>query len=193
MDANALKDWKERRRLNWRKEAAIQDARERRRLHGRTWQEARELYCEAAKSAAICGECFRPLAPTDSVTMGYRKVGGSRQKGNEHYVRVPICLLCTIDNIPRRGFLRTRCLNCGRPLRLYRPHWRPGWRSDLDAPLCCADCRRLARNEKNKLRRRVEHEAMICIACGESFVPKRADAVTCSNRCRQAQYRRRNA
>jgi hypothetical protein len=58
---------------------------------------------------------------------------------------------------------------------------------------CTAPARRLARNERNKLRRRVEHEPMICIRCGESFVPKGADAVTCSNRCRQAMHRKRNA
>jgi hypothetical protein len=135
MDANALKDWKDMRRLNWWQEKAVRDARERRWL-GRTLDEARDLYCEAAKSAAICGECFRPLAPMDSVTMGYQKIG----ERNGPFVRVPICLLCSISAHIKPDFIRTRCRNCDRPLRLYRPSWRPGWRSDLDAPFCCRDC-----------------------------------------------------
>jgi hypothetical protein len=34
---------------------------------------------------------------------------------------------------------------------------------------------------------------MICIRCSRSFMPKRADAVTCSNKCRQALHRKRHA
>jgi hypothetical protein len=48
----------------------------------------------------------------------------------------------------------------------------------------------LARNERNADRRRVEHEPRTCIECGRAFIPTRADAVTCSNRCRQAQHRK---
>jgi len=40
-------------------------------------------------------------------------------------------------------------------------------------------------------RNRVEHKPTTCIACGQMFVPKRADAVTCSNRCRQSRHRAR--
>lgn len=54
-----------------------------------------------------------------------------------------------------------------------------------------AACQRAVRNQRNKLRRRVKHEPMTCIECGREFLPKRADAQTCSNRCRQAQHRKR--
>jgi hypothetical protein len=157
--------------------------------HGRTREEARELRCLAAKSAAICGECFRPLAPMDSVTMEARQIGGSRGKGTDRWVRVPVCLFCTLDAMlgpfhsePR--YHRARCRNCGRPLRL---HWMPS----LAAQTCCDDCQRLATNKRNAERRRVTHAPMTCIECGRQFIPKRADAVTCSNRCRQAQHRKR--
>jgi len=167
---------------------------ERDEYHG-TREEARELRYQAAKSAAVCGECFRPLAPTDSVTMEYRKVSGSRRAGNERWLRVPICLLCTLDDIelvrwrncwpfyrePR--WHRTRCRNCERLIRIYRHAAR----------VCCDDCARLARNQRNKLRRRVKHTPMMCIICGEIFFPRRADAVTCSNRCRQALHRAERA
>jgi hypothetical protein len=200
MDASDVREF---RRNQWMEEGSIRDAREERRLHGRTWRQARDLYYEAAKSAEICGECFQPLGPTDSATMESRQIGGVRQKGTARYVRVPVCLLCTLSNIRMRDaldFFRCRCLGCARPLRLKRPSSRMRWTGDsyveihtppLNEQTCCADCKRLAKNHRNKLRRRVEHEPMICIECGESFVPRRADAVTCSNRCRQAAHRKR--
>jgi hypothetical protein len=159
---------------------------------------SRELWAQAAKSAQICGGCFRPLAPADSVTMGWRKIG------KHYWVRVPICLLCALDAIKKsffeRRYQRARCRNCDRPLRLHRPSridsWfslygiRLPWTPSLDAQTCCEDCRRLAKNKRNKLRRRIKHEPVTCIECGRSFIPKRADGVTCSNRCRQAQHRK---
>jgi hypothetical protein len=136
--------------------------------------------------------CFRPLAPTDSVTM----------EG-----RLPVCLLCTLDSIRNnwRGcdydtpeWRRARCLNCSRPIRVY-PQPRNMFSTrpllSVNAQACCDDCRRAVRNERNNLRRRgkygVTHAAMACVECGRSFTPKRADAVTCSNRCRQARHRQR--
>lgn len=174
--------------IDWDLREARQDRAKR---HGRTEDQASELWRQAAQSATCCAGCFRPLLPTNSVTMGARNLG--RWK-NPHWVRVPICLLCTLDAIKlwgRRGasfysapqWLRTRCLNCERPIRIYG--------HSLNARTCCADCQRAVRNERNKLRRRVEHAPMICIKCGDPFVPKRADALTCSNRCRQALHRER--
>ena len=63
----------------------------------------------------------------------------------------------------------------------------------LNARTCCADCKRLAKNKRNKLRRHVTQEPKRCAnpACGKIFVPTRADAVTCSGRCRQALHRER--
>ena len=37
--------------------------------------------------------------------------------------------------------------------------------------------------------RRVHHDPVACTVCNKSFVPKRAGAVTCSNRCRQQRHR----
>jgi hypothetical protein len=160
---------------------------------GRTKEEARELWRQAAKSATICGGCFRPLGPTDSVTMVGRDVGRWR---HEHWIRVPICLLCTLDAIRNnsRGcdvfyetprWHRDRCLNCGRLIRIHG--------HSLNARTCCADCQRAVRNKRNNLRRRVKHAQMTCIQCGELFIPKRADAQTCSNKCRQALHRSSSA
>jgi hypothetical protein len=152
----------------------------------------RELRWQAAKSAAICGQCFHRLAASDSVT----KYGP---------LTAPICLLCSLTDIKLRRWRgcdayheqpqwhRTRCLNCGRPLRIQLPFGRylENWRPSLNERCCCRDCQRAVRNKRNAERRRVEHQPMTCIECGRSFIPKRDDAVTCSNRCRQAQHRKR--
>jgi hypothetical protein len=57
----------------------------------------------------------------------------------------------------------------------------------------CRDCQRLERNRRNAERRRTRPEAVVCPQCGETFAPTRADAVTCSDRCRQAAHRQRLA
>jgi hypothetical protein len=158
--------------------------------HGRTIEQARKLWREAAQSGTCCGQCGRALSPTDSVTM----------QG-----RIPICLLCTLDAIKlwgRRGgtwydgpkWRRTRCLNCLRPIRVY-PQARNKFSTrpllSFNSQFCCDDCRRVVKNERNNLRRRVGHEPRACAKCRKSFMPKRADAVTCSGRCRQAMHRER--
>jgi hypothetical protein len=53
--------------------------------------------------------------------------------------------------------------------------------------------KRVMANERARLRRRVQPQPKRCAACGEVFTPKRFDAVTCSNRCRQKQHRQRHA
>jgi integrase len=51
----------------------------------------------------------------------------------------------------------------------------------------------LASNKRQNLRRRVEHEPIKCMVCGETFTPRRNDANTCSSRCRQRFYRENRA
>jgi hypothetical protein len=138
-------DWQERSKrigagydVHW----ARFEAREDRARGGRTEKEATELREQAAKSATCCCECFRPLLPTDSVTMARCNFGRRR---NPHWLPIPICLMCTLDAIKLWRFgryetpewYRTRCLNCSRPIRVYS--------LSLNARTCCADCRRAVR------------------------------------------------
>jgi hypothetical protein len=60
-------------------------------------------------------------------------------------------------------------------------------RAIWDVHTCSNACRRKRANALRK----VEHETRPCAVCGEHFEPKRADAVTCSNRCRQKAHRQR--
>jgi hypothetical protein len=68
------------------------------------------------------------------------------------------------------------------------------WRlANLIDQTCYDNCYRAARNADNRLRRRVTHREIACAVCGESFTPKRCDAVTCSNKCRQRLFRQRGS
>lgn len=62
----------------------------------------------AAETAAVCADCFRPLAPDASVTLTSRFIEHlpARTGGLGHYIaardvrqRVPICLHCWLDEI----------------------------------------------------------------------------------------------
>ena len=114
------------------------------------------------------------------------------------YCYVPICLVCTLGLLKpllfshdhpvyffREQIERARCRYCRRPMRTVGKFSAPRY--------CCDDCRRAARNESNKLRRRAKHKSIACLNCGRFFVPKRSDAMTCSNKCRQARARARSA
>jgi hypothetical protein len=175
------------------------------------WQseEISERITRAAKSADICAECAAPLEPMDSVTMGNRRVHiaayqhplGMHVKAHNKIVRVPICIHCSLtsedgsvywrkrclmEEITHRG----RCLGCARPMRLrLRGRWHR--LRKLTDRTCCDDCRRTAVRHYDRERHRVKHEPRPCAACGNEFTPKRSDAITCSNRCRQRAFRQR--
>jgi hypothetical protein len=181
------------------------DVRERRMAwfhgRGRSPEQVRELRQAAAKSCTCCAQCFAPLSPSASVEvrwfampdrvtdralesrLNYRAGWNGAHYERREWLRAPICLLCSIDNQSYQRPLRFRCLGCGRPIR-HRDS-----RLNRNDQVCCADCERKVRNERNRVRRRVVHEPRKCSECGEYFVPKREDAETCSNKCRQAKFR----
>jgi hypothetical protein len=174
---------------------------------------------QAELDATCCGGCGKPLKSTDTVTIGVRTIphphAGKRRYGHRmpeyEHLRVPLCLECILDEIekpPWNGFrgvsrrrgahykdtstwFRCRCENCGRPIQRGRvyPWTRPPGRTQR---VCCAECGLLAEKRRNSERRRVRHEPMTCVVCGSTFMPTRADATTCSNKCRQAAHRARN-
>ena len=49
--------------------------------HGRTIEQARELWAQAAQSATCCGGCFRPLSPTELGDDGDASERGAGQTG----------------------------------------------------------------------------------------------------------------
>jgi hypothetical protein len=56
-----------------------------------------------------------------------------------------------------------------------------------------AACSSYCAEKARAARRRVEHEPRTCKWCGQPFVPKRSDAKTCKDACRQAVSRSKRA
>jgi predicted nucleic acid-binding Zn ribbon protein len=69
-----------------------------------------------------------------------------------------------------KGFEPKPCGHCGRSIRWGYP-----------AGFCSDRCA----YEAGKVARRVDRKPRACEVCGEEFTPKRSDAKTCSDRCRQ--------
>jgi predicted nucleic acid-binding Zn ribbon protein len=145
----------------------------------------------------------------------YPTLGSGHVAEHDEWLRVPICLRCWLVKMtlsrPRdnsrfvtllwseksgrvswswraESVKRCRCEACGRPLRLYRDLYQYHTQR-----VCCDDCRRSMLNARARVRRRVRHQQIDCAVCGEPFTPKRNDAVTCSNRCRQKLHRQRHS
>jgi hypothetical protein len=57
-------------------------------------------------------------------------------------------------------------------------------------PYCSEQCRRALISQRAKAARAAKRSERPCDACGRLFMPTRADAKTCSNRCRQAAHRK---
>ena len=149
----------------------------------------------AAAAGDVCVCCFRLMPPGASVTMVRRQL---RQPGRPSpfgrvpdghvSVAVPVCLDCTLsDDIEQRTQGLRRCKGCGRVMRHF-PSADGGPRFPRVCSWACAYMVKLARS---KVVRRVERFTEICDGCGERFVPKRSDARTCGNRCRQRVFRER--
>jgi hypothetical protein len=132
--------------------------------------------------------------------------------------RVPICILCSLVTTPKWShqdrkiwsaelgheqecelersqsslsgrLFRFRCLNCKRPMRVYSWWSRAYW---VKTRTCCTDCEQAILSRRNNDRRRVQSTVAICVECRRKFSARKG-AVTCSNRCRQARFRRRTA
>ena len=64
------------------------------------------------------------------------------------------------------------------------------FRDHADHPVPCSrQCAYQAKIAQQLASRKVGPHTNVCESCGEVFTSKRADAVTCSNRCRQRLFR----
>ena len=110
-------------------------------------------------------------------------------------VAVPVCLDCTLsDDIEQRTQGLRRCKGCGRVMR----HFPSAYGGPRFPRVCsCHAPHNLRARELDHVRngyaaaRAAGAFTEICDGCGERFVPKRSDARTCGNRCRQRVFRER--
>ena len=135
-----------------------------------------------------CFECKHPVEYGDSISF---RTGSTTKI---------MCADCTAkeqkhsqDWWPLHG----PCVACGRIV--YRSKGqatyiasaaRQGWVVTGSGLTCTARCNRRAILDQAKAARHANRKPRTCPICAAEFIPKRDDAVTCSNKCRQALYRR---
>jgi hypothetical protein len=144
----------------------------------------------AAEAADICADCFAWIPPEAPVRIRWILVHVTKFRFVvTKRLHLPVCLRCARRNYGRAVTRLHPCEGCGRKIGACEPE---PLLSGAYLRTCCEACKRLLDLKRSRERRRLVPEPMVCIQCGKTFTPKRADAVTCSNRCRQAQHRRRN-
>jgi len=140
----------------------------------------------AARTGLTCGECSRSLADDADI---YAVRWGRGRRGHHQTLVCPRCAktryVGQLADV-RYEWVARACAQCGR--NVHR-RYRYG-RGFVSIPRCCsARCGR--RRQAAERRKAKPGTTTRCAACGETFTPTRADAVTCSNACRQRAYRQR--
>jgi hypothetical protein len=156
----------------------------------RYWREWKALD-SSAWTAANCADCGVPLGPADLV---YRRRFAYWNGWTHWKRRAAVCVACLPARVRQRE--PEACENCGRPMI-----------RDIYYPLVCSGrCDKAQVNKRSyekhreqisarrtQARAHVDHDAIPCAVCGKPFKPKRTDAKTCSNKCRQRAHRARQA
>jgi predicted nucleic acid-binding Zn ribbon protein len=74
----------------------------------------------------------------------------------------------------------------------YRLKWAAGRNATVVAKMLTRPEMRAKIGLDDQIPNRVQHNKIACAVCQQKFIPKRADAKTCSNRCRQRLFRRQH-
>jgi hypothetical protein len=158
--------------------------------------------------ASLCARCSAAIAPAAPVkiTRAYFRFDLYGREAYPRLHKVTLCSHCATDpgarigmhagaplHVPRKlapllvptplAALRP-CQGCGRPL--------DGHYGDLHVA-CCGRClgRCHGRTWRSRHRAPAAARGRPCATCGAVFTPRRSDARTCSDACRQKAHRRR--
>jgi hypothetical protein len=165
---------------------------------------------QAHADASLCCRCGRPIGVAEPIWLVpamliwdcgginmYKTVHAAacRDCGEELHRRVDATEAQTpAYNYPNRVWRNSVCRPC--PMCQRHVHlmgaWLP-WNHERSA-LCSNRCRNRvygARFRERHPRPRKPGVIAQCQVCGRNFAPKRSDAKTCSNACRQKSYRKR--
>jgi predicted nucleic acid-binding Zn ribbon protein len=124
-----------------------------------------------------CSHCRRRLKPDEPMAWRWNSYYG---RGG---LSEALCLSCSE---PADRYEQHPCETCARVM-----HFDIAGACHARRPLTCSyQCNYRRKLKHQRDRNRVEHATIACIVCGEMFTQARRDAQTCSNRCRQALYRR---
>ena len=141
-----------------------------------------------------CCDCKRAFEPDEPVyRMRWRRAASGRVPGR---VNPNLCASCAGADNPRPRHhwgwgddwvTRTSCLECDRPIYQRERHTRL-------LRFCSHACLMTHQIKRQKeLRKERRHKTRRCEHCNKEFPAVRADARTCSTRCRVALYRRRSS
>jgi hypothetical protein len=130
-----------------------------------------------------CDLCRKPML--DDATIWRVSVGYSQLPAVQSWCEACAAArtekLCAIQ----RWHPEQPCEHCGRSIIFDA-------RRRMPLHTICNDaCRYAIRLAQTRARRARNRQQVSCAMCGNPFLPKRADAMTCSRACRQRAYRQR--
>ena len=129
---------------------------------------------ESANNAECCSRCGCPIDAGEPVVRCRCGYG--------------VYLECTRCSPQPSWRAPQPCAHCGRPVFQLLDRVR------RKATLCCGRCAWAYYLRRLRIRRRQRRQMaeIACAACSKLFVPRRADARTCSSKCRQWLHRMRH-
>ena len=147
--------------------------------------DAERAYHAALRAEKIprvnCAHCKRRFKPGEPMFCQWR-YGRFKQ----------LCLPCQRskqDEHTDRPERQQPCATCAQTMYFDIHSWLHARRPQA----CSYQCNYRRKLSHHLERKRVEHATVACAVCGEMFTQARRDALTCSNRCRQALHRQRAA
>jgi hypothetical protein len=119
-----------------------------------------------------CAECKEPLNEHEAVVFAHCSFGSSHIDLHVH---------CA-EPYESKG-RRKQCVHCGRLMIFDGKHYSLSRKKNACTPYCS--------EQYHLSKTRLTPREKICASCQKSFLPRRNDAVTCSNACRQRLHRQR--
>jgi hypothetical protein len=115
----------------------------------------------------------------------------SFRTGSTTKIICPKCAKRELERSPGWWPLHGPCKICGITVYRSQPiaHYLSLHSGTAGGLTCSAKCNRRAILDKAKAARHATRQAKLCAACQKEFMPRRSDATTCSNTCRQAVFR----
>jgi hypothetical protein len=141
----------------------------------------------------VCSRCDKEVSADSAVSF---------KQGGRHDL---MCQKCAESEVSRNSNWWPRsgpCRTCGRLMYLSRRqvdyhtqlNAKGGWTHPVsDGMICSAECNYRFKLQAKKASRHAAFTMRVCPGCQREFLPRRSDAITCSDRCRQSFFRKKQA
>ena len=119
----------------------------------------------------------------------YSRDGAAKSYKRNNHNQLSVCSNCVGTYFENRNQIKGECLFCNRTVIRQ-------WSYTMVRQSYRWFCNRLHKeayyNRKQRGKREAKRKDISCFICNIVFTPKRSDATTCSNKCRQKMYRGRH-